>query len=159
MRLRLIRPRGGQELSVQIEPAMRLPWQTLRRAWVDGELRDSIAHYLRRHKDGGLQVGTGHRTPTPDLVPEVKIACRKEGEKIACGPAHLPREGLGYSVVLSADREVHPRAQSAAASKRCRPGRAQGVWWRLCFGTAIIWAVQGTDMRFQHVLCPRQQKR
>ena len=28
----------------------------------------------------------------PDLVPEVKSACRKEGEKIACGPAHLPRE-------------------------------------------------------------------
>lgn len=52
----------------------------------------------------------------PDLVPEVKIACRKEGEKIACGPAHLPRERSGYSVVLSADREVHPRAQSAAAN-------------------------------------------
>lgn len=53
---------------------------------------------------------------TPDLVPEVKIACGKEGEKIACGPAHLPREKLGYSVVLSADREVHPLAQSAAAN-------------------------------------------
>lgn len=47
----------------------------------------------------------------PDLVPEVKIACRKEGKKIACGPAHLPRESLGYSIVLSADREVHPRAR------------------------------------------------
>jgi hypothetical protein len=96
--------------------AMRLPWKTLRRAWIDGELRDSIAHYLRREKGGGLQGGTGYKTPTPDLVPEVKIACRKEGEKIACGPAHLPREVLGSPVVSSADREVHPRAQSAAGN-------------------------------------------
>jgi hypothetical protein len=59
---------------------------------------------------------TGYNTLPPDLVPEVKIACRTAGERIACGPAHLPREVLGYPVVSSADREVHPRAQSAAAN-------------------------------------------
>jgi hypothetical protein len=96
--------------------AMRLYWQTLGRAWVDGELTDSIAHYLHEH-NGGLQDGIQeYSTLAPDLVPEVKIACRTAGEKIACGPAHLPREVLGYPVVSSADREVHPRAQSAAAN-------------------------------------------
>lgn len=78
----------------------------------------SLLTLLRTTISVGIRViaRTGYSTFTPDLVPEVKIACRTEGEEIACGPAHLPREVLGYPVVSSADREVHPRAQSAAAN-------------------------------------------
>jgi hypothetical protein len=76
-------------LIAQIVPAMRLPILTLAKAMGDGELTGSIAHYPR----GCKRLNPGRYTLTPDLVPEVKIACRKE-DRLRSGASTERAQGI-----------------------------------------------------------------